>query len=118
MFNINSCIYIYIVLSRYEVALKASPTVLPSFAIQMQQRINRPELTDSAPPPSRRMKKTLSGSTPQLVHHGVAALRFSEAELKRRAIVAKYLSPPPPQSLVANDKTNVILIEFGGGRHT
>ena len=55
------------------------------------------------------MKKTLSGSTPQLVHHGVAALKFSEAELARRAIVAKYLSPPPA-ALTAHDTNKVSIL--------
>ena len=63
----------------------------------MHQRISRHELTDtSGVSGTRRMKKNLSGSTPQLVHHGVAALKYNDAaEMSRRAIVAKYLSPPP-----------------------
>ena len=70
---------------------------------QLQHRINRNDLPETG---GRRMKKTLSGSTPQLVHHGVAALKFSEAEQARRAIVAKYLSPPPA-ALSAQDANKV-----------
>ena len=77
--------------------------LMPPFLLQLQHRINRNDLPESS---ARRMKKTLSGSTPQLVHHGVAALKFSEAELARRAIVAKYLSPPPA-ALTAHDANKV-----------
>ena len=73
------------------------------FCFQLQHRINRNDLPETG---GRRMKKTLSGSTPQLVHHGVAALKFSEAEQARRAIVAKYLSPPPA-ALSAHDAQKV-----------
>jgi hypothetical protein len=83
----------------------------------MHQRISRHDLPNSNPG-DRRMKKTLSGSTPHLVHHGVAALKFSDselarhgvkcsdAELARRAIVAKYLSPPPG-ALASGEKDKV-----------
>ena len=41
------------------------------------------------------------------MHHGVAALKLSDAEMTRRAIVAKYLSPPPA-AVASNANEKVI----------
>jgi len=49
------------------------------------------------------MSKGLSGSTPHLMHHGVANFKSDKSEQAKRAIIEKYLSPPP-EELTSNEK--------------